>query len=46
VTRFLVEDGSVQANEIRETAATAVLNELQRWVSALSALRAPAAKPV
>ncbi len=45
VTQFLGEDGSVQANEIMETAATVMLNELQRWVSALSALRAPAGPP-
>jgi hypothetical protein len=46
VTRFLAEAGSVQANEIIETAAIAMLNELQRWVSALSVLRTPAAKPI
>ena len=45
VSQFLGEDGSVQANEIMETAATAMLNELQRWVSALAVLRAPEGKP-
>jgi hypothetical protein len=46
VTQFLVEDGSAQANKIMETAAIALLNEHQRWVSALSVLRTPAAKPI
>ncbi|HEX3993964.1 MAG TPA: NAD(P)H-dependent oxidoreductase, partial [Acetobacteraceae bacterium] len=45
VAQFLGDDGSVQANEIMETAATAMLDELQRWVSALSVLRASASKP-
>jgi NAD(P)H-dependent FMN reductase len=39
VRQFIDEDGAVQANEVMETAATAMLDELARWVGALQPLR-------
>ncbi|MGH2345106.1 MAG: NADPH-dependent FMN reductase [Chloroflexota bacterium] len=44
VTQFIDEEGGVQANEVMEKAATAMLDELRRWVSALQPMRANAAR--
>ena len=40
VAQFIGDDGAVHANEIMETAATAMLDELVRWTAALQPLRA------
>jgi NAD(P)H-dependent FMN reductase len=45
VSQFIDEDGQVQANEVVETAATVMLDELQRWVAALRPLREGVAQP-
>jgi NAD(P)H-dependent FMN reductase len=45
VTQFIDEEGQLQANEVMEKAATAMLDELQRWVTALAPLRAGVAQP-
>ena len=42
VNQFINSDGEVEANETMEIAATAMLDEMQRWVEALRSLRAPA----
>jgi NAD(P)H-dependent FMN reductase len=39
VAQFLDDDGRIQANEVMETAATAMLDELVRWTAALAVLR-------
>jgi NAD(P)H-dependent FMN reductase len=39
VQQFLSEHGQVQANAVMETAATAMLDELRRWSTALQPLR-------
>lgn len=39
VSQFINDEGAFQANEVMETAATVMLNELQRWVTALWPLR-------
>jgi NAD(P)H-dependent FMN reductase len=41
VQQFLDEDRVLQANEVMETAAKAMLDELARWTSATAHLRAP-----
>lgn len=45
VSQFLDEDQRVQANEVMETAANAMLDELQRWTAALQPLRQEVAQP-
>lgn len=40
IAQFINDDGEVQANQVMETAATAMLDELARWVEALRPLRA------
>ena len=45
VSQFIDDEGAVQANEVMETAATAMLTELRRWVEALRPLRAAVAQP-
>lgn len=45
VRQFIDESGQVQANEVMETAATAMLDELARWEAALRSLRAQALQP-
>jgi hypothetical protein len=40
VREFLDEDGRLKPNEIMESAATAMLDELLRWAEALRPLRA------
>ncbi|HVA89206.1 MAG TPA: NAD(P)H-dependent oxidoreductase [Chloroflexota bacterium] len=45
VAQFIDDEGKVRANEIMETAATAMLDELGRWVTALQTLRQGAAPP-
>jgi NAD(P)H-dependent FMN reductase len=40
VTQFLNENGRIQANQVMDTAAAAMLDELRRWVAALAPLRA------
>ena len=42
VNQFINSAGEVEANETMEMAATAMLDEMQRWVDALRPLRAPA----
>ena len=42
VQQFLNAEKQVQANEVMETAATALLDELARWATALQSLRFPA----
>lgn len=39
VQQIIDEDGRVQANEVVETAATALLEELERWTVALRPMR-------
>jgi len=46
VQQFIDDQGEVQANEIMEIAATALLDELQRVEGALRPLRQPAASSV
>ncbi len=46
VQQFINDQGEVQANEIMEVAATALLDELQRVEGALRPLRQPAASSV
>lgn len=41
--QFLTDEGEVQANDVMETSATTMLNELAKWVEALRPLRAPKA---
>ena len=45
VQQFIGADGEVHANEVMETSATAMLNELRRWTDALRPLREEAAQP-
>ena len=45
VQQFIGPDGAIQANEVMETSATAMLDELVRWTRALSALRVESAQP-
>ena len=45
VQQFLDADRKLQPNEIMESAATAVLDELVAWSAALHAIRSPAAAP-
>jgi NAD(P)H-dependent FMN reductase len=42
VQQFLDENRVLQANQVMETAAKAMLDELARWTSATAGLRAPA----
>ncbi len=44
VQQFLDEDRKLQPNDIMETAATAMLDELVRWTGSLRTLREPAAQ--
>jgi NAD(P)H-dependent FMN reductase len=44
VTQFIDEDGKVQANEVMETSAKAMLDELLRFESALHPLRTKVAR--
>jgi hypothetical protein len=46
VQQFLDADGHLQANDIMESAATMMLDELVQVTSALRALRAPAVAEV
>jgi len=46
VQQFIDEQGEVEANEIMEIAATALLDELQRMETALRPLRRPAANSI
>jgi NAD(P)H-dependent FMN reductase len=39
VTQFIDDEGRVQANEVMETSARALLDELQRYIHALAPLR-------
>jgi NAD(P)H-dependent FMN reductase len=41
VRTFLDEEGAVQANEVMQTASTAMLDELARWEAVLRPLRGP-----
>jgi len=45
VQQFIGADGAVHANEVMETSATAMLDELHRWVGAMQAVRKEAAQP-
>jgi NAD(P)H-dependent FMN reductase len=45
VQQFLGPDGEIHANEVMETSATAMLNELRRWTDALRPLRMETAQP-
>jgi NAD(P)H-dependent FMN reductase len=45
IQQFLDDERKLQANDIMETAATTMLNELVRWTASLRALREPAAQP-
>ncbi len=45
VMQFIDDEGEVQANEVMEKAAMAMLDELQRWVIALRTLREGIAQP-
>jgi NAD(P)H-dependent FMN reductase len=45
VQQFLGEDGKLQPNEIMESAATTMLDELTTWTSALHPIRNPAPVP-
>jgi NAD(P)H-dependent FMN reductase len=40
VAQFLDDDGAIAANEIMETSATVMLDELVRWTAALAPMRA------
>lgn len=44
VQQFLDEDRRLQPNDIMETAATTMLDELVRWTASLRSLREPAAR--
>jgi NAD(P)H-dependent FMN reductase len=44
VQQFLDDDRKLQPNDIMETAATTMLDELVRWTASLRALRQPAAQ--
>jgi hypothetical protein len=44
VQQFLDADRVLQPNEVMEGAATAMLDELERWTSATQALRTAASK--
>ncbi|MGD0686936.1 MAG: NAD(P)H-dependent oxidoreductase, partial [Streptosporangiaceae bacterium] len=44
VQQFLDDEGRLKPNEIMESAATAMLDELLRWTAPLRALRQPAAR--
>jgi NAD(P)H-dependent FMN reductase len=39
VTQFIDEDGQVQPNQVMETSATAMLDELERWTAVMQPLR-------
>lgn len=45
IQQFINDEGSVQANEVMETAAATMLRELRRWVGALRPLRTESARP-
>ena len=45
IQQFLDDERKLQPNDIMETAATTMLNELVRWTASLRALREPAAQP-
>ncbi len=45
IQQFLDDERKLQPNDIMETAATSMLNELVRWTASLRALREPAAQP-
>jgi NAD(P)H-dependent FMN reductase len=45
VQQFLGEDGKLQPNEIMESAATTMLDELTTWTAALHPIRNPAPVP-
>jgi NAD(P)H-dependent FMN reductase len=45
VQQFIGEDGAVHANDVMEAAATAMLDELERWAAALQRLRETAQQP-
>ncbi len=45
IQQFLDDERKLQPNDIMETAATTMLNELVRWTATLRALREPAAQP-
>lgn len=45
VQQFIGEDGDVHANDVMETAATAMLDELERWATALQGMREAAHQP-
>ncbi len=42
VSQFLDDDGVIQANEVMETAATVMLDELLRWTQTLTPMRGAA----
>ena len=44
VQQFLDEDRKLQPNDIMETAATTMLDELVRWTASLRTLREPSAQ--
>jgi NAD(P)H-dependent FMN reductase len=45
IQQFLDDERKLQPNDIMETAATTMLDELVRWTASLRALREPAAQP-
>lgn len=45
VQQFINDEGEIQPNEVMEAAATAMLDELQRWVQALRPLHEGVAQP-
>jgi NAD(P)H-dependent FMN reductase len=45
IQQFLDDERKLQPNDIMETAATTMLDELVRWTATLRALREPAAQP-
>jgi NAD(P)H-dependent FMN reductase len=45
IQQFLDDERKLQPNDIMETAATTMLDELVRWTASLRALREPAALP-
>ena len=44
IQQFLDEDRKLQPNDIMETAATTMLDELVRWTASLRTLREPSAQ--
>lgn len=44
VAQFIDKEGNLRANEVMENAATAMLDELQRWAAALQPMRSSAAR--